>query len=368
MADDRAQQPDLDAEWEALARYLARESAPDEERLLRERLAAEPDRAALVASLDAALQRPVQDPLSPADVEAALASVLARRDSAGGSLSIVPGGSAPIVERPSAQVARLRFRWRQAGLRAAAAVLLVAGGSMLWRATRPAASSSRPETAAATAVAPALATGVGGIDSVRLADGTRVILGPASTLHIAGGYGASSREVTLVGEAFFDVVHDARVPFVVRTASATMRDVGTSFSVRGDGERATRVAVTTGAVDVVALGGRSAAVVLRAGDRALVGEDGVQVERGAVSSDELSWMRGVLVFDDAPLTRVATGLRRWFGLELVVTDSALAQRRLTASFDRAAAGDVGAVLAAALGATASRTGDTLRLSPAARAR
>ncbi|MEO8561891.1 MAG: FecR domain-containing protein [bacterium] len=365
MADDRAQQPDLDAEWEALARYLARESAPDEEERIRKQLASNPDRSALVESLDASLVAPAEAPLSTSEVEAALAVVLARRDAVNGALSILPGGAAPIAERPSVQVARLRSRWRRSGLRAAAAVLIVAGGSMLWRATRPATPQTQAGATTALASAPALATGVGRVDSVKLADGTRAILGPMSTLNVAGGYGVSSREVMLTGEAFFDVVHDARVPFVVRTSSATMRDVGTSFSVRGDGQRATRVAVSTGAVDVAALGASSTPVVLRAGDRAVVGSDGVHVERGVVSSDELSWTRGVLVFDDAPIAEVATGLRRWFGLALVVTDSVLANRRLTASFDRAIAADVGAVLAAALGASVTRSGDTLRLSPAA---
>jgi transmembrane sensor len=203
---------------------------------------------------------------------------------------------------------------------------------------------------------------------LRLADGTRVILGPGSSLRLGDGYGSATREVTLSGEAFFDVVHDARVPFVVRTSSATLRDVGTAFTVRSDGVGATRVAVTTGAVDVTSRSSSAAPVVLRAGDRAVVGDDGVHVERGVVSTDELSWTRGTLVFDDAPMPEVVAGLRRWFGLELVVTDSVLAGRRLTATFEHGAAGEVSAVLAAALGASATRSGDTLTLTPVASTR
>ncbi|HEV7994313.1 MAG TPA: FecR domain-containing protein [Gemmatimonadaceae bacterium] len=365
MADD-AHQPDLDAEWEALARYLARESPPEEQSRIRERLAADAERAALLESLDAALRPPVQESLSTSEVEAALASVLARRGPAEAALSVVPGSAAPIVERPTLQVARMRSQWRRAGLRAAAAVLVVAGGSMLWRATR---SSSVPRSGevVATAAVP-FTTSVGRVDSLTLSDGSRVILGPASSLQVASGFGASTREVTLVGDAYFDVVHDERVPFVVHTASATMRDVGTTFTVQSDRGGGTRVAVTMGAVGVAARAGSGSPVVLRAGDRAVVAVDGVHVERGAVSSDELSWTRGTLVFHDAPIPEVAAALRRWFGLELLVTDSALSARRLTASFDRAAAGDVSAVLAAALGASATRTGDTLKLAPATSAR
>jgi transmembrane sensor len=368
MADDRAQQPDLDAEWEALARFLAKESPSDEERRIRDALDADADRAALVESLDAALRPPAQAPLSAAEVEAALAAVLARRDSASGQLRVVPGGAPPAGERPTAQVARIRSQWRRAGLRAAAAVLIVAAGSVLWRSTRSAGEGGRRDATATVAATGPFATSVGRVDSLRLADGTRVVLGPASSLQVAPGYGAASREVTLSGEAFFDVVHDARVPFVVRTATATLRDVGTTFTVRSDGDGGTRVAVTTGAVDVAARSGTATPVVLRAGDRAVVADGDVHVERGVVSSDELSWTGGTLVFHDAPITEVAAGLRRWFGLELVVTDAVLAKRRLTATFDRDAVQDVSAVLAAALGASATRSGDTLRLAPLTSAR
>jgi transmembrane sensor len=152
----------------------------------------------------------------------------------------------------------------------------------------------------------------------------------------------------------------------VRTVSATLRDVGTAFTVRNDADGGTRVAVTSGAVDVTARAPGEPTMLLRAGDRAVVALGGrMSVDRGVASNEDLSWTRGVLRFQDAPLVEVAAGVRRWFGLELVVTDSALARRRLTASFDQGSADGVGAVLAAALGGSASRTGDTLRISPTA---
>ena len=80
MTDDRAQQPELDAEWEELARFLAGESSPEEQRRLRARLARDPERAALVQALDVALTPPDEVPLADDEVERALASVMARRE------------------------------------------------------------------------------------------------------------------------------------------------------------------------------------------------------------------------------------------------------------------------------------------------
>lgn len=362
MTDDR-DQTDLDARWEGLARYLAGQSTPEEERDIRSQLASDPERASLVNALDAALARPDEIPLSPREVDAALASVMARRElgadrAAGSSPDVLP-----FATRPSGQLRQLRSRWRSAGVRAAAAVLVVAGLSLVWRAnwsTR----STTPDGPTASAAQVHL-TKAGQVDTVKLGDGSTVVLGPASRLALRADFGGRTRDVDFEGQAYFDVVHDDARPFVVRTPSATLRDIGTTFSVRSDSAGGTRVAVTSGAVDVVATRApASSPTVLHAGDWAEVSGERMRVERGAVTETELSWTRGVLEFHDAPLSAVAQELRRWYGVELIVTDSTIASRRLTATFDRATADDVGRVLAAVLGGSVTRTGDTLRLGAA----
>ncbi|MBW8768596.1 MAG: FecR domain-containing protein [Gemmatimonadetes bacterium] len=357
MTDDSARQPDLDAEWEELARFLSGESSPGEQRRLRALLARDPERAALVQALDAALAPPDETPLALEEVERALASVMARRDLADPRSAPAPD-VIPLRGRATPPpLAATTARWRRSALLAAAAVIVVAGASLLWRATQ---TSERTQPVQVAQVD--YTTGVGRVDTLRLADGTSVVLGPSSRLHLEPDYGQRARMLTLDGQAFFDVVHDDARPFVVRTASATLRDVGTTFSVESDRDLGTRIVVTSGAVDVAALAARDGEpTVLHGGDRAEVKGDRMTVERGVVSDDATSWTRGALVFHDASMTSVAAELRRWYGIRLVVDDSALAARRVTATFDRASADDVGRVLAAVLGGSATRSGDTLRL-------
>jgi transmembrane sensor len=368
MADDRSHGPDIDAEWESVARYLAGECEPDEARRMRELLERDAEKAALVSALDAALTIPPEAPLSSAEVESALTAVRARAALEDAS-DEARDGLLPFRERPTVRLARMRGEWRNAGLRAAAAVVLVAGGSLLWRATRH---SDRTEVAArpSSAVAMHYASAVGKLDSIRLADGSRVVLGPSSALDVPAGFGDSARRVALTGDAYFDVVHDQRVPFVVQTTAASLRDVGTTFVVHSEEDGGTRVAVTTGAVDLTAAhAGTGPSIVLRAGDRAVAEANGqVRVERGVVSNDDLSWTRGVLVFRDAPFNEVTVGLRRWFGIELVPMDSLITKRRLTATFDGGSPDEVGGVLAAALGGSVRRSGDTLRIGSASPSR
>ena len=364
MTDDRVQQPDLDAEWRELARFLAGESSPEEQRRLRVRLARDPERAALVQALDAALTPPDEAPVPVEEVERALASVMARREPVVHRGAPTPG-VIPLRGRATNHLAGVYSRWRSAGLRAAAAVIVVAGASLLWRATR----TGDQTVPAVKAADVEYSTAVGRIDTLKLADGTSVMLGPSSRIRLAPGYGGRARELTLDGQAFFDVAHDDARPFVVRTSDATLRDVGTSFSVESDPDRGTRVAVTSGAVDVAAVAARDGEpTVLHGGDRALVSGDRMTVERGVVSGEELSWTHGTLVFHDASMATVASELRRWYGIRLVIADSALAARRLTATFDRGSADEVGRVLAAVLGGSVSRSGDTLRLGARSPAR
>ena len=329
--------PSSDSDWERLARYLVGECDPAERARVEGELAEHPDRAALLEALNATTRGVEHAELATADVDRALAAVLVRR---GGTVT-------PLAARR---------RWRMLAMRAAAAVVVMAGGAYLLRST-----AAHDESAAAPR-SRVYTTGVGALDSLRLPDGTRVVLGPGSTLRIdTSSYRAPLRAVALRGQALFEVVHDATHPFVVRTAMTELRDVGTRFGVESVPGSATRVTVTEGAVAITARSGARATDTLRAGDRATISNAGVS--RGTASADDLAWLERRLVFRDAPLAQVAGELRRWYGLELVVRDSSLAARHLTVTLDPTVRSDVGRLLGAVLGASGAQHGDTISLEP-----
>jgi transmembrane sensor len=312
--------------WDALARYLAGESTPGEAERVRRWLATDPRLAEWLAALERGTARLAATPPTAAQVEAALARVRARF------------GVAAAPAR----------RWPTIALRAAAAVALVAGATLVWRLA-----ISGPGTTPATARS--YVTAVGQLDSIRLPDGSLAVLGPASRLEVPAGFGEAGREVALQGQGLFDVAPGRVRPFRVRADGAVIEDLGTTFAVRaGDGE--VRVVVTAGSV---ALG--TDGTVLAAGDRAvLAAGGGTTVERGVVTDDDVAWTRRHLVFTNAPLTHVAAELSRWYGVGLRA-DSVLASRHLTATFNGEPVDDVLRAIALALGASVDRQGDTVRL-------
>lgn len=343
-------------DWEALARYLAGESSAAESERIGQWLAEHKADAALVAALDKALAGLAVREHGDTDVDLALARVVERRDAASGDPAM-PGRRPPRELRYSRRTAST---WRAAAILAAAAAVVVAARLVLQRSDE-----ERPSLADG-GTGRTFATAIGKRDSMRLPDGGRVVLGPASKLVVAPAYGRGTREVELHGEAYFDVVHDTTRPFVVRAGEVSVRDVGTSFAVRADSGRRVQVVVTSGSVRLRSVATADSGVLLAAGDVGTVQPDGrVASKRTDAAGQYLAWMRDSLVFRDASLPEVSEELRRWYGVVLRVDDGRLAERHLTMTFAGDPIDRVLRVIGLGLGADIERRGDTAVVSRSA---
>lgn len=324
-------------DWDSIARFLAGESTAGEAAAVQAWLAANPADRDLVERLNGAAT--VEAP-TDVDVEAALARV--HRAMAERAESAAPTRALPFAPAKS----RRPVIWI-AGLAAAAAAAFVAVSRL----------TDRPAPAGE---ARTYATGVGQRDSVRLADGSQVILGPQSRLEVPGEFGRATRTVALAGDGYFDVAHDAAKPFRVRANDALVEDIGTTFTVESDVGGETTVAVTSGSVRLGAAKSGTAAVVLEAGDRGSVDAAGqARAQRKAVREEDTSWVRGRLAFRDAPLSRVIAEMERWYGVSIRVADSSLASRHITTSFAGESVDEALRILGLTMGASIERRGDTV---------
>jgi transmembrane sensor len=334
-------------DWDALARHMTGESTPEESASVEAMLAGDPSSNAMIGVLERAMSSMSSSIPTNLDVEAALASVKARRDDSS-VVSLTQRREQKNIEQAPA------LRWR-VPMPAIAAVALIAVGVASWMAYR-----NRPRESAAETAPRMLATGVGARDSMKLADGTQVILGPLSAITIATGYGHDSRNVEVRGDAWFDVVHNAAKPFTVHAGNATIVDVGTTFAVSSDASQGVSVSVSEGSVALQRVNGPPGqGVILKAGDKGLLSGTGEPVaRRGVVTGDDAAWIRGRLVFREATIGEIASSIRKWYGIELKAGDSSLANRHLTATFTGESADRVLDVIRLALGAEIERHGDT----------
>src|SRR5690606_17675361 len=171
-----------------------------------------------------------------------------------------------------------------------------------------------------------------------LSDGSKVQLNVNSKLEYPRFFVGNTREVTLNGEAFFNVKSDPSRPFVVRANGGMVRVRGTSFGVRAyERDGGIKVVVVEGAVDLSATdseGVSSETVLLEKADLGQVVAG--RIERVISNVDpirHLGWQEGVLIFDDTPFSEVVEELENWYDLSIGIQDTALAHRPLTATFD-----------------------------------
>jgi transmembrane sensor len=330
--------PDAPDELTLMA-YLNGDCSPDDRAAVEGWMASDPANRVMVERLRAAWNPPAPSAFDPGD---RLRRHLQRSIAA---------------TRPSPRVSTRRL-WRMPAV--AAALVTAAAGVFL--AVRPHA----PPHHAAPAPIRDVATPRGQRAAFNLADGTRVTLDADSRLVQVSG-----REVSLVGRALFQVVHDSTRSFRVRTASGVVEDLGTEFVVSAYPEEpTTQVLVASGAVAVrspSALPSEAPLATLGKGEMASI--DGSGVARMAENVDvasELAWTEGRHVFRRTPVAEVLAELGRWYDVELRVSDPVLLQRRLTASFGNQPTAQVLEMLSVALGVRVERRGRVVTLIKAAR--
>lgn len=169
---------------------------------------------------------------------------------------------------------------------------------------------------------------------VRLPDGTEVTLNHFSSLTYPEKFKARQRQVTLNGEAYFEVSKDKRRPFVVQTGVVSVEVLGTHFNVEAyphDPEVKTTLLEGSVAVSVAGHGRR---MILSPNESAIYNKEKRQLtlEESADAPAETVWRRGEFIFNRLPLQEIARQLSNSFGVDIVIRDKALQDYRLTARF------------------------------------
>ncbi|MDZ7721819.1 MAG: FecR domain-containing protein [candidate division KSB1 bacterium] len=166
---------------------------------------------------------------------------------------------------------------------------------------------------------------------VLLPDQSKVWLNSNSELSYPERF-VSTREIQLTGEAFFVVVPDAK-PFLVHTANAQARVLGTAFNVWSR-DRETRVIVKRGKVELTRSNQDTAKVQLVRNETSRIEKEKAARPPQFVDADyAIGWMEGRLVFIKTPVAEILNELERFYGVEIQLLDSDLAHKTVTATFE-----------------------------------
>lgn len=160
-----------------------------------------------------------------------------------------------------------------------------------------------------------LTTPRGGQYQLTLADGTKVWLNAASSLKFPTTFTGAERVVELTGEGYFEVVHNSKQPFKVKTASQTVQDIGTQFNVNSYAdEDASATTLVEGSVKIF---GASGQALIRPGQQYLLKSNGLSEVKSDVDIDEATaWKNGMFQFDNSDIKTIMRQISRWYNVDV----------------------------------------------------
>jgi len=146
-----------------------------------------------------------------------------------------------------------------------------------------------------------------------LPDSSVVVLHGGSKISFS--FNGKERQLTLIGEAYFDIKHRAHQPFIIHTGRITTTVLGTAFNIKAYSGQNVTVSVTRGKVSVVD-GNKHVVAVLLPNQQVTYSNIAKTVSRQEVKAQEIiTWARSDMQLDDLPFKKVAELLSRRYGIE-----------------------------------------------------
>ncbi|SDL83751.1 FecR family protein [Pedobacter sp. ok626] len=161
-----------------------------------------------------------------------------------------------------------------------------------------------------------LTTPSGGQYMLILPDHSKVWLNAESSISYPSVFSGEERNVSLIGEAYFEVAKDKQHPFKVKAGAMEVKVLGTHFNIMSYAEEGqTQVALAEGSVRID-LGNNSRTLI--PGQQASIKAGSMQISLRNVDIDEVTnWKNGLFQFDNTPLEQVMRQIKRWYSVDVV---------------------------------------------------
>ena len=165
-----------------------------------------------------------------------------------------------------------------------------------------------------------------------LSDGTKVWLNAGSSITFPIVFVGDRRKVSIVGEAYFEVVRNPQKPFYVEKDDVSISVLGTAFNVNAyDNENKVKVTLIYGKVSISKSGLMHEAVLTQA-QQASVGND-ITIHDDIDIESVIAWKNGYFSFDRADIKSVMRQVERWYDVEVDIGEK-YGDRRFTGEISR----------------------------------
>jgi transmembrane sensor len=178
---------------------------------------------------------------------------------------------------------------------------------------------------------------VDAITKVSLPDGSYVWLNHSSTLKYPAMFKGDFRTVELTGEGYFEVAHNPKIPFIVKTGEIQIKALGTTFNIMAyPDEDRIETSLINGRVELQRTepdGNVIPLLEMKPSELAIFHKSNDQISRISIDDDRyFSWKEGKLVFNKEPIGGVVKKLSRWFNVDIKVKDPELLDLTYTGTF------------------------------------
>jgi hypothetical protein len=171
----------------------------------------------------------------------------------------------------------------------------------------------------------------GGQYKVTLSDGTKVKLNSESRLYFPAGFRGKTRSIRLDGEAYFEVAHQPKRPFIVDINGMQVKVLGTKFNVSNYSEdKGIKTTLLEGSV-AIDYPGNINTNFLKPNQQALFNKGGLSIS-DVDTQESAAWTNNLFLFNNVPFDVVMQKLARWYNIE--VDYESLPKRNLYVKINR----------------------------------
>ncbi len=171
-----------------------------------------------------------------------------------------------------------------------------------------------------------------------LPDGSSGWLNSGSTLKFPVKFHGSTRKVSLIGEAYFDIAKNTKKPFVVNAGNIEVMALGTRFNVLDyPDDKSMHITLEAGKVVINAIS-RTKKVIriteLEPDQQLIIQKGSMESQKRKVDSKNYtSWKHGMLIFRNDPMSEIIKRLQRWYNVEITMEDKEIETYRYRATFE-----------------------------------
>lgn len=170
------------------------------------------------------------------------------------------------------------------------------------------------------------------VQHVILPDGSNIKLNNRSKLIYPEHFSKDSREVFLEGEAYFDVAHDKRHPFIVRAGELNIKVLGTKFTVNASSQMPQITAtLLEGSIDVA---DKKKHMLMKPNQQLTynVGSGKMLLTEVTNASRETRWTENIWVLSNTPLLDICQRLEQQFNVKFIIMNDELIGKSFTGEF------------------------------------